>query len=299
MTFRVPGLRAKLQSLTSPIYRGGLFRKYITLFVITICVALILNGVFGIWLFYNEQRQSIIRIQSSQVQSAAEKIAQFANGIEVELDWTINLPWSPDMLDDLRFDAQRLFRQVPAITELIQLDSTGREQLRLSRTAMDTVGSQKDFSDDPLFIAALTDKVHYGPVYYREESEPFMILAMAGRRRDAGVLLAEINLKPIWNIVSQIDARQHGQAYVVDAQGRLIAHRDISLVLRKTDFSHLAQVKLARGDAYAAMPQVAEGEDIQSRPVLAAYARIEPLRWLAFVELPKSEAYAPLRSSSH
>ena len=33
---------------------------------------------------------------------------------------------------------------------------------------------------------------------------------------------------------------------IVDAQGRLIAHPEISLVLRYTDFSQLAQVKSAR-----------------------------------------------------
>src|SRR6266487_1465948 len=50
--------------------------------------------------------------------------------------------------------------------------------------------------------------------------------------REAGVSVAEVNLKLIWDVVSQIKVGQHGQAYVVDAQGRLIAHPDISLVLR-------------------------------------------------------------------
>src|SRR5262249_38624728 len=151
------------------------------------------NGIFGIWLFYHEQNKLIIRLQGQQVESAAAKIAQFIKAIESQLGWTINLPWSAEMLDELRYDALRLFRQVPAITEVTQLDSAGREQLRLSRTAMDIVGSQKDFSQDSAFIEALAHKVHYGPVYFRWQSEPSMILAMAGTRRGAGVLLAEIN----------------------------------------------------------------------------------------------------------
>jgi hypothetical protein len=58
------------------------------------------------------------------------------------------------------------------------------------------------------------------------------ITALAGTRRDAGVSVAEVNLKLIWDVVSQIKVGERGQAYVVDAQGRLIAHPDISLVLR-------------------------------------------------------------------
>ena len=73
-----------------------------------------------------------------------------------------------------------------------------------------------------------------------------MTLTLAGTRRDAGVSIAEVNLKLIWDVVSKIKVGKHGQAYVVDAQGRLIAHPDISLVLRKTDMTRLAQVQAAQ-----------------------------------------------------
>jgi HAMP domain-containing protein len=283
-----------LHDLARLTHRGGLFRKYITLFVIIVCLALIVNGILGIWLFYQEQKQSLIRLQRQQVELAAVKISQFIKEIENQLERTTQLPWSAAMLDELRNDALRLFRQVPAVAELAQLDSAGREQLRLSRTAMDTAESRKDFSKEPSFIEASAHRVYYGPVYYRRESEPFMMLAMAGSRRASGVLLAEINLKSIWDIVSQIDVGEHGQAYVVDKQGKLIAHRDISLVLRRSDFSLLTQVRVARGDFGPSTLQATDGEDIHGHPVLAAYAPVRPLGWLAFVELPKSEAYAPL-----
>ncbi|MFL5072637.1 MAG: ATP-binding protein, partial [Xanthobacteraceae bacterium] len=141
-------------------------------------------------------------------------------------------------------------------------------------------------------------KVYYGPVYFRRESEPYMTLAIAGTRRDAGVSVAEVNLKLIWDVVSQIKVGQRGHAYVVDAQGRLIAHPDISLVLRNTDMSRLAQVRAARSGASGeAAEQVKEAENILGRPVLTASAPVAPLGWLMFVELPVEEAYAPLYAS--
>ena len=103
------------------------------------------------------------------------------------------------------------------------------------------------FRRNPKFTEAVARKVYYGPVYFRRESEPYMTLAIAGTRRDAGVSVAEVNLKLIWDVVSQIKVGERGHAYVVDAQGRLIAHPDISLVLRNTDMSRLAQVNAARG----------------------------------------------------
>jgi signal transduction histidine kinase/CheY-like chemotaxis protein len=278
--------------------RRRLFTKYVGLFVAVVCIALVANGIFDVFFYYQEHKASLIRIQREQAEAAAAKIGQFIKEIESQLGWTTQLPWSAGSIEQRRFDALRLLRQVPAITELAQLDATGKERLRVSRLAMDVVASGADLSNDPKFAEAVARKVYYGPVYFRRESEPYMTLAIAGTRRDAGVSVAEVNLKLIWDVVSQIKVGERGHAYVVDAQGRLIAHPDISLVLRNTDMSKLAQVRAARASASggedAAGSPVQESQNIEGREVLTAYARVAPLGWLMFVELPAEEAYAPL-----
>jgi hypothetical protein len=108
----------------------------------------------------------------------------------------------------------------------------------------DDIGT--DYSEDPRFSVAMAKEVYYGPVYFRRDTEPYMTLAVAGTRRDPLVSIAEVNLKPIYSVVSQIKVGEHGDAYLVDGRGRLIAHPDISLVLRNTDMSKLAQVQAAR-----------------------------------------------------
>jgi hypothetical protein len=204
--------------------RRRLFTKYVALFVAVVCIALVSNGVFDVLFYYQEHKASLIRIQREQAEAAAAKIGQFIKEIESQLGWTTQLPWSAGSIEQRRFDALRLLRQVPAITELAQLDATGKERLRVSRLAMDVVASGADLSNDPKFAEAVARKVYYGPVYFRRESEPYMTLAIAGTRRDAGVSVAEVNLKLIWDVVSQIKVGERGHAYVVDAQGRLIAH---------------------------------------------------------------------------
>jgi signal transduction histidine kinase len=282
--------------------RGRLFRKYVGLFVGVVCVALLVNGLFEMWFAYQEYRGSLIRIQREQADAAAAKIEQFIREIESQVGWTTQLPWSVGTMDQRRFDALRLLRQVPAVTELSFLDASGLEQLRVSRLAMDVVSSKSDLSQEPKFTEAVAHKVYYGPVYFRRESEPYMTLALAGTRRESGVSVAEVNLKLIWDVVSQIKVGERGDAYLVDAQGRLIAHPDISLVLRNTDMSKLAQVQAARHPAEAApgeqpREQVQVAQDIQGREVLTAYASVPSLGWLIFVELPAAEAYAPIYSS--
>src|SRR6516225_1531003 len=65
--------------------------------------------------------------------------------------------------------------------------------------------------------------------------------------------------------------------------------------------SKLAQVRAARAGTSAGADTsdnpsetVQEAENIEGREVLTAYARVAPLGWLMFVELPAGEAYAPL-----
>src|SRR5262249_30471566 len=158
--------------------------------------------------------------------------------------------------------------------------------LRVSRTEPDVVGRAIDVSGEPKFRDATLHKRYYGPVYFRQNSEPYMTLALSGGH-DAGVSVAEVNLTFIWDVVSRIKVGKSGQAYVIDALGRLIAHPDISLVLRNTDLSGFAQVQMARA---AVSGEVLEPEqaarNLQGQEVLTSYAEIAPLGWLVFVELP-------------
>jgi signal transduction histidine kinase len=275
--------------------RGRLFTKYVALFVAVVCIALVTNGLFEIWFFYQEHKSSLIRIQREQAEAASGKIGQFVKEIEAQLGWTTQLPWIGATLEQRRIDSMRLLRQVPAITELAQVDPSGIERLRVSRLETDVIDSHIDVSNDPRFVGAIARKTYYGPVYFRSESEPYMTLALAGDRRDAGVSVAEVNLKFIWDVVSQIKVGEHGQAYVVDAMGRLIAHPDLNRVLRGTNVSELAQLQAARA-AIAGISQesIQVAQNLEGHQVLTAYAQIAPLDWLVFVELPRAEAYAQL-----
>jgi signal transduction histidine kinase/CheY-like chemotaxis protein len=293
LSFRADDLGMPMKAI-APTQRGGrLFRRYVLLFAGVLCAALVTNGLLDTWFSYHEQKALLIRIQREQAEAAAAKIGQFISEIESQVGWTTQLPVSVGTTELRRLDGLRLLRQVPAITELAQLDSAGKERLRVSRLAMDVIDSQIDRSKEIAFIEAMARKVYNGPVYFRQESEPYMTLALAGAGREAGVSLAEVNLKLIWDVISQVKVGERGQAYVIDEHGRLIAHPDISLVLSKSDISHLAQVRVARAASEPA-PEQEPLEGIRGERVLSAHASVPSLGWFVFVDLPVAEAYAPI-----
>ena len=227
-------------------------------------------------------RSQILHMQAERI---ADKLTQFIKESQNQVAWTTQLPPTADV-DQRRIDALRLLRQTPAITELSQLDAEGKEFIKVSRLAMDVVGSGTDYSKEAKFTETVAKKIYYGPVYMRRGSEPYMTLGMAGSRL-AGVSVVELNLKPMWDIVQQTKVGDHGVAYVVDAEGRVIAHPDFSVAKSLRDVSSLAQVQEARTTPSTGSVRMAR--DMNDQEVVVAYARVAGPGWLVFVELPIGE----------
>jgi two-component system, NtrC family, sensor kinase len=279
--------------------RMGLALKLALAFVGLVSLVLVVNGSVDMWLGYREAESAAVLIQQEKAQDAARRIGQFVVEIERQIGWTTPPQWDALPLEQRRYDFIRLLREVPAITELTEINGSGKEELKLSRIAPDVVGSGADDTAAPRFAEAEAKGTWFSPVYFRNMSEPYMTIAVAHAGRHAGVTVAEVNLKFIWDLITAMQVGRTGYAYVVDARGRLIAHPDLSLVLRETDLSHLPQVAAALASLHEGT--TANGAQTAAGPsgekVLTAYAPVPRLDWVVFVELPLREALAPVYAS--
>jgi adenylate cyclase len=276
--------------------RRPLLQKYFIALFVAVVVPLLANGASEAWFGYRDQRVVLTQRLRAEARMAAGKIEGFLADITDQLQWTVQLPWRDGTDERHRFDVLRLLRQVPAIVEVMLVDGKGAERLHVSRVDPDVVNSGIDRVEDPGVIGARSDHVWYGPVTLHEGSEPHMTVAVAGGREANGVTIAVINLKLIWDVISAIRVGQSGDAFVLDASGRLVAHPDISLVLRGDGDPAAARLKeLWR--ATIAGGEGAEAADAEGRKVIAATAPIPGPNWAAFVEQPASEAFGPIRAA--
>jgi HAMP domain-containing protein len=205
------------------------------------------------------------------------------------------------LAEQREIDFLRLLRNVPAIKEVRHLDIAGKEQLRTSRLALDAMSSGQDFADSPEFLGAKSKKTYFSPAYLRNETEPFITIAVAPDETAAEVTTAEVNIRAIWDVVTRIGTGRAGNAYVVDSNDQLIAHPDLRLVLAKRDLSNAPQVKAARaqragGTADEQVFTIADG--LQGGQALAVHAAIPALGWLVFIERPVEDTFAPLRAAT-
>lgn len=276
--------------------RWRLVTKYAAFIILLVTAALLASGVLNLYFSYRENQEHLVALQREKAIAAANRIEQYIVDIEHQLGWTA-LPQAViggNAVEQRRFEYLKLLRQVPAITEVAWLDPSGREQVRVSRLAMDVVGAGTDYSGDARFRIASADKIWFSAVYFRKETEPYMTISRPAGGASRGVTVAEVNLKFVWDVVSRIRIGKAGLAYVVNSDGALIAHPDISLVLQRTDLSRLTQVAEAIRDKGWGAPVA---RDLKGDQVLTAHADIATLNWTVFVELPLAEAFAPLYAS--
>ncbi len=274
------------------IRRWRLFPKYATLIIALVASMLIASGAIGLYFSYRENQDHLLALQEEKANGAATRIEQYVLDIQQQLSWTAlpRVDAGADPLEARRIEYLKLLRQAPAITEVVWVDADGKEQMRVSRLAMDALTSGTEMSREPKFLEAKAGKIHYSPVYFRKGTEPYMTISRPAGP-GGGVTVAEVNLKFVWEVVSRIKIGQAGLAYAVDANATLIAHPDISLVLKKTDMRSLPQVAaLASAQAQA----TSLGRNLKGEQVFSAHATIPTLRWTVFVEAPRAEILAPL-----
>ncbi len=277
---------------------GRLVRRTFAIALVLVSSGILAGGALEISFRYRESVESIWVLQREMAQGAAFKIHQFMREIEQTMrasTLTQDIV-SAGLTEAYQFQLIKLLKVAPAITAAAVLDANGRERFKDSRVQMVRPEDLRDRATDEAFLRARGGKSYFGPVYFVRESEPYARIAVPIKRfaKVVGVLIGEVNLKHVWDVVSQIQAGQTGYAYVVSGNGDLIAHPDLSLVLEGRNLGDLAQVQAALAGApgpFAAQPNFA------GQKVFAAYAVIPDLGWVVLVERPVIEAYAPLYSS--
>ena len=273
--------------------RRPLFVKYFVTMFAAVAVPLMLGAMSEAWFAYRDQWRNLNEVLQVEARSTADRMQTFIDGISDQLGWVVQSPWTSSEDDRRRIDALRLLQQVPAIVSVNLLDQAGIERVYVSRLRLNRIGRGIDMSEDPAVIGARAGGVWYGPVQYRHDSEPYMRIAVAGKRPAAGIVIAVINLKLIRDVIAAIRIGDTGHAFIVDDSGRLIAHPDISLVLRGNaasgDFEGLkAAVSAANGSAVVTI-----GDD--GKPAVALAVRASNVGWTVIAQQPIFEAFESIR----
>jgi signal transduction histidine kinase/HAMP domain-containing protein/CheY-like chemotaxis protein len=218
-------------------------RTRLTVAFISLAIGpLLLVGVILAWQSFTTQQQQALNLQREMAQRVATQVTAFFEGLENELRVVSQVQG----LQGLNRDQQHsilteLLLYQDVFEALVLLDSEGQEQIRLSRTGLTSLDLGDRAEADEFVVPQTSGEVYYSPVRFEETTgEPLMTIAVplldARTGLVDGVLASEIRIKRIWNLIADVRVSEGQSVYIVDAQGKVMAHRNPSLVLRGTSF---------------------------------------------------------------
>lgn len=233
--------------------RYSLRRRLNQIFVRLSLGPLLLMGILlTVLAFVIEERQAHVQ-QALVAQRVAQEIESFVMEIEAELNLAVQF----GLLDISNTDQEQLllnlFYYHDHFEELVLLDDIGQEQIRLTRLEVIALEEGIGHAAAAEFvIPSTTGETYYGPVTFSVTTgEPLMALAVPVLDPRAGevkaVLLAQVRLKQIWDLIAQMDLRSGETVFIVDKSGRIVAHRNPSIVLRGVSFDTNDEKGLQRG----------------------------------------------------
>ena len=275
----------------------GLFRRYVATLAGLVSVSVLTVGSILALYHYSQDQQRAHEVQTAEAHAACASIDAYLRDIEGVLRSLSSRssegatagrePQARDFRDALKFE--------PAILNIQALDADFLETNFVSRVAANRIESHRPQAEIRQLLEHCSVPFCYGPSFIRDQTEPFVTVAVKGSGR-AESLAADISVRFIDDVLARLSIGKAGRAYVVDLNGRLLAHPDLRTLLRQSDVSSLPQVrqvKAALSKGQAELPSV-WGMSPDGGAVFSSAAKVSGPDWLLYVEQPASEILRPV-----
>ncbi len=274
---------------------GRLWQTYALWVAALVTLVLAASGFAQLWLIQRETRAAVEALQALEAAKASTRIDRFLGQASTLVRGSLSLLDSGHVGDadaDIQVELYRLMRQLRIVQELYWIDPHGQERVRISRMGHDRIGLREDRSQSPEFLHASDQVPWFGPVSFAV-NQPRVMIARRGWSPRSGVIAAQIELSQLRDIINETRFGREGYAYVVDGDGRLLAHPDFLQVLALPDWAARPPVRAAIADGTGG--GLIEFKTSEGRAMVARAAPLSVPGWRLITEQPRDEAYAPVR----
>jgi GAF domain-containing protein/HAMP domain-containing protein len=211
--------------------------------LLTLIPILIISFVLAGLNFQNRQTQ-VQELQSETAQRIAAAVSVFFSEVESNLEVVAQVHGLLTQdLETQQITLSGLRSYQNAFESLTLLDGQGQELLHVSRVGLTMPEELVSRAiDDEFTIPKASGEFYYGPVEFDEETnEPLMTVAapLPDVRSGlvGGVLVADVRFKPVWDLIGNEKKSESENLYILDDQGRVVAHANPTKVLLQESFA--------------------------------------------------------------
>ncbi len=262
--------------------------KWMAFSALLATIPLAIAGINIVQVYQDDLKKSVIDLQKEKASRVADRTKVFLEKATKDLLLIASdrhLKKNPYQTKDY---LNHFLSQKDYLIELALLNEKGLETMKVSKFKTEETSDRRDQSSSQMFQVASKGQIFYGNFYYTSDGKETMVVAVPLEKyegRPVSVLKAMVYLAPLTDLLHQTKISESGSAYVVDKEGFLIAHPDEKNILLGPFVDRVI------GGEEGSL----EFEDLRRERYLVVYKPIPELKWGVIVQVPKDEAYVPLR----
>lgn len=260
--------------------------------VLSVIPLLLVSGLLG-YFDFQAQREALYNRQQLIGAEAAKEVSGFIEQIFSALEASARVGQVSNQ-EQQQLILEKLLGLEDALREVVLLDKAGQEIAGASHRSLAASSNLLKLAKSDGLAQVSQEPRFISKVYIDEEtSEPLVTLAVPVKDvfgEFQGALLAEVNLKFMWDVVDRLQVGETGTAFVVNKQGDLIAFGDAGRVLKGENLSQLMEVaEFIKGGEVDEQALYTTG--INGAAVVGTFVPLGTPDWAVITEIPVEEAY--------
>lgn len=236
--------------------------------------------------------------QQAEAQQGAKEIQDFFAELNKNTYGLAKLygrtdPTAPGSSDRIADQAHYLISNNDYINKITVLSPKGREIVEFDTDNKIKTNLDYEIPSDP-FNGAVAGVTTISKVYYIEnQTGPFIDIfspIFGNSGKVSGIIKMQIRLEKLSNDIARVQGEGNGYLYIVDNEGRLIAHKSHTFVLKRPNLSSRKIIN----DAYLNNKSNLAGTRYINEngvEVAASAVKVPGYNWVVVFEQPVSEAF--------
>ncbi len=283
-------------SIPSPIYSppaqaAPVLRRQFLALLGGIWLAALILIIAGIYIFTFRVEQDTWKVrQDEAARHTAATVAMAVQRVEDILYTTGQFGIDEAAVDPAGFLA--ILQHNPSLLEVIVLNENGRPLHSAHRTSA-VLANLFTIPQARWYQVARSGQRFVSSLQFTAADEPYLIMALPAPGRH--VVAARFSMNVLQQGVTDIRFGNTGQAYIIDGEGRIIAHTDSQLVAAQTYLTHRPEI--------IALSQAPDRRwsgsytNFQGIAVVGVTAPVPETDWTIIAELTQEEAFADSRAA--
>jgi signal transduction histidine kinase/DNA-binding response OmpR family regulator len=264
---------------------GSMRRNLLTVFGAAMLI-LMLSSILGLYYMVQQtEYEGWMGRQREATQRVAQTVGDFISR-QQNLLHMLRL-FGLDKLTDTSTELEQLLDKEPILQELVQVDSHGRIIAHAPQD-QNMLANLFTIPQSNWFITARRGESYIGARQLSASDEPYLFFSIPVQ--GGGVIASRLRMNILNEMVANLQFGKTGIAYLVNRDGRVIAHTSPRVALANIKLEEKSDIiKLIRANS-----KMWSGtyHNFNGKPVIGTMLPVPGTPWIAVTELPLTEAHA-------